>query len=399
MGLFKRKKHKEKSDVGVYIPSKHNPAFLPRYKRLDQCAEIMTGCRRIAELIGSLTIHLMENTDSGDTRIVNELSRKLDIEPNDYMTRKTWIESIVMNLLLYGNGNSIVTVTTTTGAKGDVLLDQLTPIEAYRVTLDDVNRRVMIDGIPYDDDQILHFILNPDPMNLWRGQGIRISLKELAEAIQQANKTKNDFLSTEYMPSLIVKVDALTEEFASMEGRKKLIESYAESGKRGDPWIIPAEQFQVEQVKPLTLADLAIKDTVELDKRAVAAVLGVPPFLLGVGDYKKEEWNAFVNNTVKPIVIGLQQEMTRKLILSPYWYIKFNVLSLLDWDIKTVSDVFGSLSDRGFVTGNEVRDRIGMSPKEGLDELRILENYIPYNLSGAQKKLIQQGGEDIGNDA
>ena len=74
---------------------------------------------------------------------------------------------------------------------------------------------------------------------------------------------------------------------------------------------------------------------------------------------------------------------------------KFNILSLMDWDIKTIAEVFGGLSDKGFITGNEVRDRIGMSPKEGLDELRILENYIPMGMIGQQGKLIQDqdGGE------
>ena len=59
----------------------------------------------------------------------------------------------------------------------------------------------------------------------------------------------------------------------------------------------------------------------------------------------------------------------------------------MSWDIQTIASVFGNLSDRGFITGNEVRDQIGMSPKEGLDELRVLENYIPYEMSGLQKKL------------
>ena len=115
----------------------------------------------------------------------------------------------------------------------------------------------------------------------------------------------------------------------------------------------------------------------------------MPPFVLGIGEYNQTAWNAFISNTVRVIAEEIEQELTRKLILNPKWYFKFNILSLMDWDVKTIADVFGSLSDRGFVTGNEVRDRIGMSPMEGLDELRVLENYIGWEYSNKQKKLIQ----------
>ena len=81
--------------------------------------------------------------------------------------------------------------------------------------------------------------------------------------------------------------------------------------------------------------------------------------------------------------------MTKKLIISEKMYLRFNVLSLLDWDIKTIYDVFAGLADKGIVTPNEVRDRIGMTQLEGLDELRILENYIPTDQIGNQKKLVQ----------
>lgn len=370
----------------------HEILCVPGYTSLDRCPEVVTACRRIAELVGSMTIHLMANTERGDIRITNELSRVIDIDPMPNMTRSGWMQAIVMNLLLYGKGNSVVIPHTYKG-----LLKSLEPISAERVSFVPEGYRdykVQIDGVTRNPQDLLHFTYNPDKLYLWKGTGINVSLRDITKNLAQAQATQNAFMSSKWKPSIIVKVDGLTDEFASPEGRQKLLDSYVKPAKDGDPWLIPADQFQVEQVRPLTLADLAINDTVELDKRTVAAVLGVPPFLLGVGEYNRQAWNSFVQNTVRPIAIAIQQEMTKKLILSPKWYLKFNVRSLLDWDLQTVYTVFGGLSDKGIVTGNEVRDIIGMSPMDGLDELRILENYIPSDMIGQQKKLIQDGGED-----
>jgi HK97 family phage portal protein len=123
-------------------------------------------------------------------------------------------------------------------------------------------------------------------------------------------------------------------------------------------------------------------------------MIGVPAFVLGVGEYNKEAWNNFINNTIRPIAKGIEQEMTRKLILSPKWYLKFNIWSLMNWDIQTLASVFGELRKQGVVSGNEVRDRVGMSPRDGLDELVMLENYIPTDKLGDQKKLVQGGKSD-----
>lgn len=392
MGIFKKRETKTTGNGSMkrhiaFTSLDFDDLSCEGYVSLADNPEIMAGCRKIAELIGSITIHLMANTSKGDQRVVNELSRKIDIEPEMHMTRSTWIQGIVMNMLLYGKGNAIVVPHTYNG-----LIVNLEPIAADRVSFVPKGYRdyqVNIDGSYKNPDNLLHFVFNPDRTYLWKGKGVTASLKDVANNLKQAAKTENGFMASKWKPSIIVKVDALTEEFASKGGRQKLLESYVESSEVGEPWLIPAEQFQVEQVKPLSLADLAIKDTVELDKRTVAAILGVPPFLLGVGEYNVAAWNSFIQNTVKPIAISMQQEMTKKLILSEKMYIKFNVLSLMDWDIKTIASVFGDLSDKGIVTGNEVRDRLGMNQLDGLDELRILENYIPSNMIGQQKKLVQ----------
>ena len=247
----------------------------------------------------------------------------------------------------------------------------------------------MIDGVEYDPQEVMHFVENPDKRYPWWGRGTTIVLKEVADNLKQAAATEKGFLQSKWKPSVIVRVDSMIEGFSTKEGRKTILEDYVESNEAGEPWMIPAEQFQVEQVKPLSLQDLAIKDTVELDRRLVASILGVPPFIVGIGEYNRDAWNSFIQNKVASVTKNIEQEMTRKLILSPKMYLKFNIFSLMDWDIKTISDVFGGLSDRGLVTGNEVRDKLHMSPMDDLDELRILENYIPADKVGDQKKLVQ----------
>ena len=357
------------------------------YTSLDQDPTILTACQAIATLVGLVSWHILENTDGGDRRIKNELSRKIDINPNSYLTRADFYEAIAMNMLLYGNGNAIVRPHTEDGYLRDL---EVVPMDRVTFVPDNTfgyGYWVYIDGIKYDPRDLLHFRLHPDKQYPWKGTGIKVAIKDVANNLKQAARTEKGYLSSEYKPPLIVKVQAMGEEFQSKEGRDSIAEDYLSTSKEGQPWIIPAEQMDVTSVKPLTLQDLAISDTVKLNKETAAAIVGVPSFLVGVGDFKKDEYNNFIQTTVKHIVEKIQQTITKALILSPNWYVKGNVWALLDWDLQQITTVFTEGGDRGWVTGNEFRDRINLEPKEGLDELKVLENYIPADMSGNQSKL------------
>lgn len=361
------------------------------YTSLSHNPEITTAVDTIARLIGSMTIHLMENTDNGDIRVKNELARKIDIDPNTYMTRSAFVQWIVKTMMLDGDGNAVVYPEFRRG-----ILRNLQPIPAAFASFvqDGWGYKVIIDGRQYDPDDVIHFVLNPGSYYPWRGDGYKVALSDVANNLKQAASTEKGFMSSKWKPSIIVKVDSLTDEFSSKEGRKKLLEDYIETTEAGEPWMIPADQFSVEQVRPLTLSDLALADFVQLDKRTVASILGVPPFVLGVGDFNRDAWNNFINGTIMPIAKGIEQELSKKLLYSPNYFFRFNSWSLYSYSINEMVSAGAEMVDRMALSRNEWRGWLNLAPDPNMNELLALENYIPADRLGDQGKLVQGGDSE-----
>lgn len=388
----------ENTLIGYWL--KGDDLTLPSgYVPLSENPEVRMAVDRIADMVSNMTIHLMRNVEGGHERVQNELSRKVDIEPYSLMTRKAWLYFIVHTLLLEGDGNAIVFPT----FDGEYI-DELIPVPAHMVTFLQPKQngiglatgyQVTIQGRIYNHDEILHFKINPDPQHPWIGRGYRLILKDVVANLAQAAKTKNAFMGDKWRPSVIVMVDADSSQFSSEEERDKLIERYIGSGQSGKPWILPEGIIRIETVKPLSLQDIAIHESVQIDKRTVAAMLGVPPFFVGVGEFKKDEVNNFIRTRIASIATVIGQELTSKLLYSPDLYFRLSARSLYAYDLKELADIGQNLYVRGLMDGNEVRDWVGLSPREGLSELVILENYIPRGMIGDQKKLLQGGeGED-----
>lgn len=391
--MKKRKKEDQKRTTpamaAFVIGDSFNEMCCTGYTRIADCPEVQMAVNYIAELISSMTIHLMKNTNKGDVRQKNELAKKVDINPWSATTRKIWMFNIVRNMLI--EGNQVVYPQTSNG-----LLVDLIPLKPASTSFLPKGNGYYISyaGQPIESENILHFLVNPDSNYPWKGLGYRVPLKSVTDNLKQAAETKKGFMASKWKPSVIVKVDGMVEEFSSPEGRAKLVNSYIKTNEAGEPWLIPADQFSVEQIKPLSLNDLAINDAVTIDKKAVAGIIGVPPYVVGAGNFNKDEHRNFINTKIMPIAQIIAQELTKKLLISPEMYFKLSGISLYGYDIKELSDVGQGLYVRGIVTGNEVRDWIGLSPKDGLDERVILENYIPAGMIGDQKKLNPKGGQD-----
>lgn len=360
------------------------------YHNLADSPEVSTAVNTIARLIGAMTIHLMRNEKAGDVRIRNDLSDLVDIEPNRYMSRSNFIQWIVRTMLLEGRGNAVVWPRTEGGR-----LRELIPIPpAFTAFVPDgeFGYRVEIAGQLFDPEGLLHFAANPGSFYPWLGTGFTVSLADVANNLKQAATTEKGFMESKWKPSLIIKVDGMFDELGNPIKRSKLLADYIETTEAGQPWMIPAEQFQVQEVKPLTLSDLALADFVKIDKKTVATILGVPPFVLGVDEFRREEWNSFVNTTIMPIAQIVQQELTRKLLDEPDLFFRFNPRSLLNYSMDELVKAGREMVDRMAMRRNEWRDWMGLEPDPDMDELLALENYIPADRLGDQAKLTG-GGE------
>lgn len=400
MGILNYFKKKKRSHVQIVSSSSdfHEMVHDGKYSKLSDNPEVRIAVDKIADLVSNMSIHLMENSEKGDKRLKNGLSRKIDIEPHRNMTRKAWVYKIVSDLLLYGDGNSIchISIDKKTG-----LIENLTPFQMAGVSYEEKKNGYSIKhhNKIYSSDEVVHFVLNPDPNYPYKGKGYRFVLRDIVNNLGQATHTKSAFMSGKYMPNVIIKADGLTDEFSSEEGRDKILDKYISSTSVGKPWVIPADLIDVQQVKPLSLKDIAINESVEIDKKTVAGLLGVPAFFVGVGSFNEKEYNNFIHTKVMSIANVISQTLTRDIVYESSWYFKMNPRSLFSYDLTELVSAGSAMAKINAMRRNELRDWVGLDPDDEMEELLVLENFIKESDVGNQGKLLKDPSDVKGGDA
>lgn len=385
-----RAEPRKRSSILLNSPGAYDILVPEGYTPLSR-NEVILRCRHvIADMVSDMTIMLMENGEQGDTRVRNELSKKIDVYPNKDMTRKAFIYKIVHDMIFCGNS---VCLPEYSGA----MLDNLALFNGSSLSVSDAGRQsgyyISYSSRVYEPNEVLHFVLVPDEDKPFRGVGFKPQIIKTVDNLLQAEATKKGFLRSKWKPSIIISINADVEELQDPAKRDAILGSYIKDTERGEPWLIPAGELDVKTIQPLTLQDLAIQDSITLDTRSIAAAMGIPPFLLGIGDFNRDAYNNFVATTIMGFAQIIQQELSKKLLYNPNWYFKFNPKSLMQYSLTEKSAYVMNMVNGGMLSRNEGRNEFDYSPADaaGMNDYAVLENYIKVGDIDKQKKLTQEG--------
>ena len=168
-----KEKVEEKRGALAYWLSSNSEILCPTgYVPLARNEEVRKNVHKIADLVSSMTIMLMENGENGDKRVKNELAKKIDVYPNKYMVRKNFIYKIVTDMII--NGNSVVYPQ----YSGELLEDlKIWNADSLMFSPQGDGYSIGYNGQTFHPNEVLHFSLIPDDNQPWRGSGYGSMMK------------------------------------------------------------------------------------------------------------------------------------------------------------------------------------------------------------------------------
>lgn len=130
----------------------------------------------------------------------------------------------------------------------------------------------------------------------------------------------------------------------------------------------------------MTPADLQLLDSMKFLNLEICRFFGVPPtqvFQDSNANYKSSETSQtiFMTSTLAPLIRQVEKEFNVKLLspdLRRNYRIQFRLDDYYQSDPTVMSGALGNLVQRGVMTPNDARERLGMRPLEGGDRLVVI---------------------------
>ena len=330
--------------------------------------------------------------DSDPTPIRGNVQDVLD-NPNPLMTTSEFIEKVVWLLLMNYNAFIIPTyyvwIDDKTGAERRSY-ESLYPINPSEVDfIEDAGGRLYIKfhfwngydtTVPYSD--VIHIKYNYS-VNQYMG-GNELGQPDHAALLKtlELNKTLLDgvakAMKASYAVNGVVKYNTLMDDGATVAAMQELERKLAANESGFLPLDLKAEFTPLQNS-----ANIVDDQTLKFVDEKILRNFGVPMCIL-TGDYTKEQYEAFYQKTLEPLIVSISQAFTKK-VFTQRERAFGNKIELYPKDLifMTVSqtlEMINILAPTGAMFENEKRVALGLPPLPELEGKRFMSlNWIDAN--------------------
>lgn len=186
------------------------------------------------------------------------------------------------------------------------------------------------------------------------------------------------FFTNGARPDIVLTTDQVVNRELADEIKNRWAENYAGVANAHKPAVLGAG-FSVKELT-MTAEDAQLLATRQFQIEEIARAFGVPPFMIGHVE-KTTSWGsgvesmgkAFVRFTLRQHLKKIETELNRKCFRNAGKRVEFDTFDLESADMKTLFESFriavGRAGEPGFMTTDEVRDKLRLKRTAGGDQL------------------------------
>lgn len=346
---------------------------------IHACTSLISGC------ISALPMNIYRRKSDGEQEQVfnNDLWWLLNEEFNPRWSAATGWEYLVLSMLMHGDGFLVIE------RRGAAIIG-LRPVHPLQVEVraSDDGRRLlyrvtyqMDDGVAmagsrvYDQDDIIHVAgVGFDGL---RGISPLRSFLRMAGSVALATQEHAArFFSQGARPDYVIKGNIAAEQLPAL---REQVDAYHSGLNKSRRPMLLTEGLEVQTIS-LPLQDVEMLAMRQFQVEEIARAYLVPPFMIGHNE-KTTSWGSgveamgvgFVRYTLRNYLNRIETEFNRKIYRRGNLFLAFDTTELERADTKSLFEAFrialGRAGEQPFMTGNEVRQRLKLPSKTGLDEL------------------------------
>lgn len=337
----------------------------------------------------------IRKSDGMQETVKSSINRLFKFAPNELMTTKDFLEKTIW--LLFQNYNAFIfpTYVVKKDARGFSTKEYtgFYPLNPTQVSfLQDASGTLFVE-FQFDNSdkftlaysEVIHLRKRFSNNNIMGGGIDGQPDNQALLKVLQINDTVLQGLEKAIKTSLtvrgIMKINTMLDDEAQKKEREKF-EATIASGKTG---ILPMD-LKGDYVDLKPDPKLIDKETLEFLQNKVLHNYGVSTAILS-GDFNDEQYQAFYEKTLEPIIIGLGQAFS-KTIFTPRELDVGNEIVLYQRDMMYLStsaklDLLKTAGEQGLLTDNQKLAILGYPPIEGGEKRTMSLNYIDVELATA----------------